>query len=80
MKVIMNLVSINEMKEIVSPLHTPYNTGVYHYCGKFYDRYKLELSDKQVYDAVWERHNRDSGEYYATQQADIFKREYDLIF
>lgn len=71
---------VSEMTEIVSPMDTPYNTGVYYAAGKFYTRHNTQLSDKQVYDAVWERHNRANGEYYATQQADIFKREFGLIF
>lgn len=57
------------MTEIVNPMYTTYNTGVYHQNGKFYDRYKLEISIKDAYDAVYDKYSSSCGAAYATLQA-----------
>lgn len=67
---------LKDMTTIVNPMYTTYNTGVYHYKGKFYNRYKLEITTKEAYDAVWTMHNSTRGAAYATQQADAFLKNW----
>ena len=67
------------MTEIVNPMYTLYNTGVYYHNGKFYDRYKLEISVNQAYNAVYDKYSSSCGAAYATQQADAFLKNWGVV-